>query len=1135
MAARTNPWAEPLTCPIEDMKLFLMSVPDLPDSNRMAVRPQHLEEAKAAYEIGWALNGGPTFSKDATPVMNGSWQLLRAESEAAAIERLKRDIYCVGGAWDIEKINIQQPSSSMSHPVDLTLAAHQAQLAATKRSFDQVSAASSTELDHDPFATGTLPGSTLSTAPSSAVPTPLAATPADSSSLVQQQPATSLPPLPALPLEQDVAAPPPAKKAKTARAKPGNAASGGALSAADKAEYSRRSDQFLRAHADVFLPVLPEKNHVANLLKGFPVGTVHREAVPYKKLEQPKTIDNTCVMKDYQLHGLSFLAYQYENGQNCILADEMGLGKTLQTLSLLAYLNETHNTKGPHLLICPLSVLGSWVGEIQRWLPTFKHLRFHGPMSERHRLKAQCANEHPDLVVTTYEAYTAEASWFKHRRWGVVALDEGHKIKNHESNVSQSLHGIGAQMRLILSGTPLQNNLMELWALLHFLYPQIFTLTTLRSFRDAFNLTLGLYDQKFLKKSQALLELIMLRRTKEGVRSELSVPPREEMTLYVPLSPVQRFWYMRTLRRADMMTIGEIFKASKPTLENVKAETDALEGGEDKHAEADAQAKEHVEQAMAAAKSGEGNGWMKMMNLLMQLRKVCNHPYLLPNAEAEPFEVAEHIVAASSKLVLLDKLLADILPRGEKVLIFSGFTRMLDILEDFMSLRGIKYARLDGSTSRPRRALDIKLFQQANSPYQVYCISTRAGGLGINLTAATTVVMMDSDWNPQVDIQAISRAHRIGQTKTVHVYRLVVQDSVEEQALTRLRKKMYLSAKVMGSMRNATSSNGPEDEEVVQQREDDAPRMTRNELASILRGGASALGRWGSDSGDAYAAFRDTSFADLRERGRQRDEQKEAGLKLEAGEAVDEATKKRLEEEEEEAERLLLEGKEAVQARKFEGAVHKQTNADIRNEWQAMVARSSKSRTIMIDGHAVMKDTIACGSWEAVKTITSDPEMVKKLSNTKKYRSKYGHEDFCIVCKDGGDVYQCASCPRSCHGPCSGYTESELGAMMSWFCQQHSCTNCGRSTQEAGGLLFRCQTCPQSFCEDCLSQGDIEPVGEVLPEFLVLGMGKRSQAYYIRCPDCIEAFVAEPELAIRFREDEAEALGKLKEMGIEIP
>lgn len=184
----------------------------------------------------------------------------------------------------------------------------------------------------------------------------------------------------------------------------------------------------------------------------------------------------------------------------------------------------------------------------------------------------------------------------------------------------------------------------------------------------------------------------------------------------------------------------------------------------------------------------------------------CDHPYLLPNSEPDgDLTIDEHLVAASAKLVALDKLLADVIPKGERVLVFSGYTRMLDILEDFCALRSYKYARLDGSTSRPRRALDIRLFQQADSPYELYLISTRAGGLGINLTAATTVVLFDQDWNPQVDIQAIARAHRIGQTKTVKVYRLVTQGSVEEQAMTRLRKKLYLSCVLSGCYAEGTA------------------------------------------------------------------------------------------------------------------------------------------------------------------------------------------------------------------------------------------------------------------------------------------------------------------------------------------
>ncbi|SCV74235.1 BQ2448_6667 [Microbotryum intermedium] len=934
----------------------------------------------------------------------------------------------------------------------------------------------------------------------------------------------------------------------------------------DRVELGRRSDQFLRAHASVYQALLPEKNHVTTLLEQSAPGTVHREAVPYRQLSQPETIKGGT-MKAYQLTGLSFLAYMFENGQNCILADEMGLGKTLQTLSLLAYLYETHGFKGPHLLVCPLSVLGAWMTEIARWLPTFKSLRFHGPMSERGRLKHDVTALQPDLIVTTYEAYTAEAGWFKHRRWGVCVLDEGHKIKNHESNAAQALFGIGAQMRLILSGTPLQNNLIELWSLLHFLAPQVFTSTTLKPFKEAFNLTQGLYDQSFLKKSQKLLELIMLRRTKEGVRTELSVPRREEMTLYVPLSPAQRFWYTRLLTRADTITLNEIFAtdlregqairrgrgwAKRPSaaasiVEEEEPEVKAAKIGKIEAAgqevagedEGDAGVRDNIERAMAASKAGEGNAWMKMMNLLMQLRKCCNHPYLLPNAEAEPFEVAEHIVAASSKLVLLDKLLADILPKGEKVLIFSGFTRMLDILEDFMQLRAFKYARLDGSTSRPRRALDIKLFQQHNSPYQVYLVSARAGGLGINLTAATTVVLVDQDWNPQVDIQAISRAHRIGQTKTVQVYRLVCQDSVEEQALTRLRKKLYLSAKVMGSMKNAADRaadeelDGPINE--VEKTEDDAPRMTRGELAQILRGGASALARWSSVEGtDAFTEFKSLSFAELRARGKARDEKKEVGIKLEIGETITPEQKAQLEREEEEAERLLLQGKEAVQARKFEGSMYKATNAEIRKEWQETMARSRDSRTVEIDGQMVLKDTIANGQWEAVKTITSDPKSLKKLQNTKRQRKKFDHEDFCMVCKDGGEVYQCASCPRSCHGPCTEYSESDLHAMMSWFCPQHNCTVCHRSTQEAGGLLFRCQLCPNSFCEDCLPPDEIDAVGDVLPEFALLGCGKRSQAFFIRCAECVEHLQTEPQAKAMFEKEQVEVLEKCKAAGIDL-
>ncbi|GAA5963892.1 hypothetical protein JCM21900_003969 [Sporobolomyces salmonicolor] len=949
-------------------------------------------------------------------------------------------------------------------------------------------------------------------------------------------------------------------------------------------EMSKRRDQFLRAHADVFTPLLPnDKGALSKLLSASSSKAPVQDAIPYRRLEQPKLIAGEGIMKDYQLAGLSFLAYQAENGMNCILADEMGLGKTLQTLSLIAYLAETYGSKGPHLLICPLSVLGSWMSEIARWLPSFTAMRFHGPANERQRLKEECASNMPDLVCTTYEAFTSEQGWFKkNKKWGLCVLDEGHKIKNHESNAAMALHGINARMRIILSGTPLQNNLAELWSLLYFLYPAIFHLNSLAPFKRAFDLGAGSYDQSFLLKSQNLLSLIMLRRTKEGVRGQLTVPPREEMTLYVPLSPAQKFWYRAILSRTDTVTLGEIFTdfevkytskkgratAVRHARERKEREEEAIRkkleevngGGAEGGAEAgpapkaeeeeeamrkkeqsedqedDAEVRENIKRAIEESKNSEagGNAWMKMMNLLMQLRKTCSHPYLLPNAEAEPFEVAEHIVAASSKLIALDKLLKDILPKGERVLIFSGFTRMLDILEDHMHLRGYKYARLDGSTSRPRRALDIKLFQQEKSPYQCFLISTRAGGLGINLTAATTVVMYDQDWNPQTDIQAISRAHRIGQTKEVKVYRLVCQDSVEEQMLTRLRKKLYLSAKVMGQMKNLNER--PADELVdpsneTAQTEDEAPKMTRGELAGILRGGAGALAKWTSIDGtgdDVFEAFRAATFSELCARGKQRDETKEAGIKIELGmgEAVSEEERRRLEEEEEEAERLLLQGREVVQSRKFEGTLYKASNAEIRREWQESQAKQNRalsSRTVMVDGHAVLKETVANGNWEAVKTITSDPTAVEKLANTKRQKKRFDHQDFCFACKDGGEVYTCGSCPRVMHQECSGLSAKELKEVMTYYCPQHSCSSCGRNTQQAGGLL--CQVCPNAHCEDCLGEGELEAVGDVLPEFLLLDYGKRAQAFYIRCAECTEHFQENPDVYKEWRaeQDEIEA------------
>jgi SWI/SNF-related matrix-associated actin-dependent regulator of chromatin subfamily A member 5 len=394
-------------------------------------------------------------------------------------------------------------------------------------------------------------------------------------------------------------------------------------------------------------------------------------------------------MKPYQLSGLSFLVYMFKNGVPCLLGDEMGLGKTLQSLALFQYVKENVKTSGgehrPSLVVCPLSVLSSWMSEAKRWTPGLKVLRFHGPVGERARLKSiadgtmtmygqetrqakkkrnirrtaagkdiislDTSDEEEedsngyDIIVTSYETFTSEQGWFKRAFvWRYVVLDEGHKIKNELSNVSKALHGLSAEHALLLSGTPLQNNLGELWALLHWLYPEVFTERTGELFKEAFNLTRGKVSTPILDNSRKLLELIMLRRMKHSPGVDLNLPPKTDVLLFVPLTPMQRFWYQRLLTRADRGLLEDLFKGAKDKAEADRRKLDVEEAKLkleelEKVAAVDesvtktdtwAESRAIMQRAIEAdAKEEKGKGaWNKLMNLLMQLRKVCWVCYL---------------------------------------------------------------------------------------------------------------------------------------------------------------------------------------------------------------------------------------------------------------------------------------------------------------------------------------------------------------------------------------------------------------------------------------------------------------------------------------------------------------------------
>jgi SWI/SNF-related matrix-associated actin-dependent regulator of chromatin subfamily A member 5 len=458
-------------------------------------------------------------------------------------------------------------------------------------------------------------------------------------------------------------------------------------------------------------------------------------------------------MRDYQIHGLNWLVKLYDNGINGILADEMGLGKTLQTISLLGYLKHERGLKGPHMVIAPKSTLSNWMNEFARWCPTISVLKFHGNQEEREEIKEKklVAGKF-EVVVTTYEIAIREKSAFKKFSWRYIIIDEAHRIKNEKSVLSQVVRLYKSQNRLLLTGTPLQNNLHELWALLNFLLPDVFSSS--EDFDCWFDLSKedgSKNQEEIVGKLHAVLKPFLLRRLKADV--ERNLPPKREIKLYVGMSKMQKEWYTKILSR-DIEAINGIVKGS--------------------------------------------GARVRLLNIVMQLRKACNHPYLFDGAEpGPPYVEGEHLITNSGKLVVLDKLLPKLKKQGSRVLIFSQMTRLLDILEDYLLFRNYSYRRIDGSTSSPDRSQAIDEFNAPKSEIFIFLLSTRAGGLGINLATADTVVLYDSDWNPQVDLQAQDRAHRIGQTKPVTVFRFVTEGAIEEKIVERAEAKLHLDALVI--------------------------------------------------------------------------------------------------------------------------------------------------------------------------------------------------------------------------------------------------------------------------------------------------------------------------------------------------
>ncbi|KAI8942287.1 hypothetical protein NX059_000366 [Plenodomus lindquistii] len=915
-----------------------------------------------------------------------------------------------------------------------------------------------------------------------------------------------------------------------------------------------KANNFLVANKDYFLPLLPPSNQVARLVAKGNAGPI----VEYEELtEQPEGV--TATMKPYQLSGLSYLVHLYNNGFSGILGDEMGLGKTLQTLSLFQYLEELDRKNGvsseeqrPYLVVCPLSVLNSWVTEAEKWVPELKVLRFHGATSERARLKkvaqgmedmkgretkrakARKANKKAGqklsklsandedssykIIVTTYDTFQSEQSWFKTAFvWRYVVLDEGHKIKSSVTQISTALRHISAEYRLILTGTPLQNNLVEMWALLAWLYPTVFIDKTETLFKESFDLNKGKVNRKTMDDARRLLELIMLRRMKDSPSVNLGLPPKEEVLLYVPLTPMQKFWYTRLLTRIDDGMLNELFADGKTKekaaiaqdqqedqlLQKAEKLIEGTPGDWDETAEI---MRETIakEQAATSDNAPAKGAWMKLMNLVMQLRKCCSHPYLLPGVAPDPYYVGDHIIRGSGKFILLEKLLKHtVFEQGKKVLIFSGFTRTLDYCEDLLSLisnygEKFRHLRLDGSSARARRNLDIRLFNQQGSDYKVMLLSTRAGGLGINLTSAQDVIFLDEDWNPQITLQAEARAHRIGQTKPVTIYKLCTQGTVEEQMMGRIRKKLYLSAKITESMQSIhAKQDSTKNSRGRPSMNEDMPQMDTSQLMTLVRRGAQTLSHPEIDVKEMVSWDLETMLENCRD--------KPADLTAPAGPHTE------IDEDK------WLSVMERVECAVFDGKRH-QRQLDTKSKAAASAAnilpdsitredrRKNKNTTVMVDGYAISKESMNCADWEAVPTYAGKDSRLAEPARAKK--REFNHEEHCLECFEGpdaGHMVDCKSCPRAYHYDCLGgeYADKVQG-FRGFYCSQHKCTDCGKSTSDAGGLIYRCRWCPQGFCEDCLDWDTAELIGENLPEFELLEEAPAVGGFYVKCPNCVE-------------------------------
>lgn len=492
-------------------------------------------------------------------------------------------------------------------------------------------------------------------------------------------------------------------------------------------------------------------------------------------LQQPNLINPSFKLKQHQLYGLSWLNLLHDKKLSGILADDMGLGKTIQMISLFCLFEETKKTKGPHLIVCPSSTLSNWMREFQLWAPTILVFKYYGNQEQRLDQQWEIKQKKPTVVVTTYSVATTtklDRMFLKRMKFETLCLDEGHMIKNKKSNRFMHLANLKTPFRLLLTGTPLQNNLHELASLLQFIMPHLF-----KDLQDFLKI-----GENLVESMKKIMSPFVLRRKKTDIL--LDLPPKEIKIEYCDITPEHREIYQKIEKK----------ESGNPTMDLRKA---AIHPGLLREIYNDEKIK-----VIAMDLLKEQEYWEKDFLFVDQELRNLND-YKIHTLLSKYNRTKKHLVEDSmffgpqfTKLNTLKRILEESFFNKNKCLLFSQFTMCLDILETFMQKLGYKYLRLDGSTLIEDRILSTDEFQLNNNVF-VFLLSTKAGGLGLNLTAANVVIFFDIDFNPHNDLQAEDRAWRLGQMRKVYVFKIISRGTIEESMFKTQQSKLILEHNII--------------------------------------------------------------------------------------------------------------------------------------------------------------------------------------------------------------------------------------------------------------------------------------------------------------------------------------------------